>query len=245
MMVDMLIGSTLSALATGAGAIPILFLSRSLTHQWRDMLLAFTAGVMMSASMLGLIPQALSSGTFLSLAVGLCIGVLTLTLLEKMVPHIDLAHTEGSIAIDKKSLLVLAAITLHNIPEGLSVGVSYAAGEGSEIGNLIALAIGFQNAPEGLLVALFLFNQRISKGKAFFMAMGTGLIELVASIAGYYLTSVVDSLVPYGLAFAAGAMLFIIYKELIPESHGDGNEQSSTYAFIIGLLVMVFLIETF
>lgn len=244
-MFDMLVGSTLSALATGAGAIPILFLSRSLTHQWRDMLLAFTAGVMMAASMLGLIPQALSSGTFLSLVVGLCIGVLTLTLLEKMVPHIDLAHTEGSIAIDKKSLLVLAAITLHNIPEGLSVGVSYAAGEGSEIGNLIALAIGFQNAPEGLLVALFLFNQHISKGKAFFMAMGTGLIELVASIAGYYLTSVVDSLVPYGLAFAAGAMLFIIYKELIPESHGDGNEQSATYAFIIGLLLMVFLIETF
>ncbi|MGG3938535.1 ZIP family metal transporter [Anoxybacillus kestanbolensis] len=244
-MVDMLIGSTLSALATGADAVPILFLSRSLTHQWRDMLLAFTAGVMMAASMLGLIPQALSSGTFLSLVVGLCIGVLTLTLLEKMVPHIDLAHTESSIAIDKKSLLVLAAITLHNIPEGLSVGVSYAAGEGSEIGNLIALAIGFQNAPEGLLVALFLFNQRISKGKAFLMAMGTGLIELVASIAGYYLMSVVDSLVPYGLAFAAGAMLFIIYKELIPESHGDGNEQSATYAFIIGLLLMVFLIETF
>lgn len=244
-MFDMLVGSTLSALATGAGAIPILFLSRSLTHQWRDMLLAFTAGVMMAASMLGLIPQALSSGTFLSLVVGLCIGVLTLTLLEKMVPHIDLTHTENSIAIDKKSLLVLAAITLHNIPEGLSVGVSYASGEGDEIGNLIALAIGFQNAPEGLLVALFLFNQRISKGKAFFMATGTGLIELVASIAGYYLTSVVDSLVPYGLAFAAGAMLFIIYKELIPESHGDGNEQSATYAFIIGLLLMVFLIETF
>ncbi|MBW7651154.1 ZIP family metal transporter [Anoxybacillus sp. ST4] len=244
-MFDMLVGSTLSALATGAGAIPILFLSRSLTHQWRDMLLAFTAGVMMAASMLGLIPEALSSGTFLSLAVGLCAGVLTLTFLEKMVPHIDLAHTESSIAIDKKSLLVLAAITLHNIPEGLSVGVSYASGEGGEIGNLIALAIGFQNAPEGLLVALFLFNQRISKGKAFSMATGTGLIELVASIAGYYLTSVVDSLVPYGLAFAAGAMLFIIYKELIPESHGDGNEQSSTYAFIIGLLLMVFLIETF
>ncbi len=77
------------------------------------------------------------------------------------------------------------------------------------------------------------------------MATGTGLIELVASVIGFYLTSIVDALVPYGLAFAAGAMLFIIYKELIPESHGDGNEQSSTYSFIIGLLVMVFLIETF
>ncbi|MBB5354136.1 ZIP family zinc transporter [Anoxybacillus mongoliensis] len=244
-MFDMLVGSTLSALATGAGAVPILFLSRSLTHKWRDMLLAFTAGIMMAASMLGLIPEALSSGTFFALAIGLCVGVFTLTLLENIVPHIDLAHTKSGMKMDQKAVLVLAAITLHNIPEGLSVGVSYASGEQNHIGDLIALAIGFQNAPEGLLVALFLFNQHISKGKAFFMATGTGLIELVASIIGFYLTAVVQSLVPYGLAFAAGAMLFIIYKELIPESHGDGNEKSSTYAFIIGLLVMVFLIETF
>lgn len=244
-MVDMLIGSTLSALATGAGAVPILFLSRSLTHKWRDMLLAFTAGIMMAASMLGLIPEALSSGTFFSLMVGLCVGVLALTLLEDIVPHIDLAHAKSGIKIDQKALLVLTAVTLHNIPEGLSVGVSYAAGEQNHIGDLIALAIGFQNAPEGLLVALFLFNQHISKGKAFLMATGTGFVELVASVIGLYLTAVVQSLVPYGLAFAAGAMLFIIYKELIPESHGDGNEKSSTYAFITSLLVMVFLIETF
>ncbi len=244
-MFDMLVGSTLSALATGVGAVPILFLSRSLTHKWRDILLAFTAGIMMAASMLGLIPEALSSGTFFSLAIGLCVGVFTLTFLENIVPHIDLTHTKSGMKMDQKSLLVLAAITLHNIPEGLSVGVSYASGEQNHIGDLIALAIGFQNAPEGLLVALFLFNQHISKGKAFFMATGTGLIELVASVIGFYLTAVVQSLVPYGLAFAAGAMLFIIYKELIPESHGDGNEKSSTYAFIIGLLVMVFLIETF
>lgn len=244
-MVDMLIGNTLSALATGAGAVPILFLSRSLTHKWRDMLLAFTAGIMMAASMLGLIPEALSSGTFFSLMVGLCVGVLALTLLEDIVPHIDLAHAKSGIKIDQKALLVLTAVTLHNIPEGLSVGVSYAAGEQNHIGDLIALAIGFQNAPEGLLVALFLFNQHISKGKAFLMATGTGFVELVASVIGLYLTAVVQSLVPYGLAFAAGAMLFIIYKELIPESHGDGNEKSSTYAFITSLLVMVFLIETF
>lgn len=244
-MVDMLIGNTLSALATEAGAVPILFLSRSLTHKWRDMLLAFTAGIMMAASMLGLIPEALSSGTFFSLMVGLCVGVLALTLLEDIVPHIDLAHAKSGIKIDQKALLVLTAVTLHNIPEGLSVGVSYAAGEQNHIGDLIALAIGFQNAPEGLLVALFLFNQHISKGKAFLMATGTGFVELVASVIGLYLTAVVQSLVPYGLAFAAGAMLFIIYKELIPESHGDGNEKSSTYAFITSLLVMVFLIETF
>jgi ZIP family zinc transporter len=140
--------------------------------------------------------------------------------------------------------LILSAITLHNIPEGLSVGVSYASGA-SDTGNLIALAIGFQNAPEGLLVALFLVNQNISRIRAFILATLTGTIEIVTSFIGFYLTSFVKNLVPYGIAFAAGAMLFIIYKELIPESHGDGNERTSTYSFIFGLLFMILLIEVF
>ena len=124
------------------------------------------------------------------------------------------------------------------------MGVSYAS-QTEDTGNLIALAIGFQNAPEGLLVALFLVNQRISKFKAFILATLTGAIEIFTSLIGYYLTTFVQVLVPYGLSFAAGAMLFIIYKELIPESHGDGNERVSTYAFITGLLVMVFIIDIF
>ncbi|CAH0184025.1 Zinc transporter ZupT [Peribacillus frigoritolerans] len=167
---------------------------------------------------------------------------MTLTVMEQNIPHIDLSHTKSGIQFDEKALLIITAITLHNIPEGLSVGVSYAS-DTADTGNLIAFAIGLQNAPEGLLVALFLINQKIGKLTAFLIATLTGTIEIITGLLGYYLTSYIGFLVPYGLAFAAGAMLFIVYKELIPESHGDGNERTSTYSFIIGLLFMVILLE--
>lgn len=244
-MSTVVIGSLLSAMSTGLGALLILFMHRAVTHRWRDSLLAFTAGIMMAASTMGLIPEALNKGGFIELAIGVFLGVLTLTFMEKNIPHIDLQHSNKQIQFDEKALLIIAAITLHNIPEGLSVGVSYASPEGNDTGNLIAFAIGLQNAPEGFLVALFLINQHINKFKAFIIATLTGAIEIVTSLLGYFSTSYVNFLVPYGLAFAAGAMLFIIYKELIPESHGDGNERSSTYSFIIGLLFMILLLEMF
>jgi zinc transporter, ZIP family len=243
-MNEVIIGSVLSALSTGLGALIILFMQGTITHGWRDVLLAFTAGIMMAASTMGLIPEALNYGGFFPLAVGVFLGVLTLTLLEMNIPHMDLEHSKKNIQFDEKAMLIIAAITLHNIPEGLSVGVSYASNK-ADTGNLIAFAIGLQNAPEGFLVALFLINQKINKWKAFIIATLTGAIEIVTSFIGFYLTSFVKGLVPYGLAFAAGAMLFIIYKELIPESHGDGNERTSTYSFIVGLLFMILLIELF
>ncbi|PWW19506.1 ZIP family zinc transporter [Cytobacillus oceanisediminis] len=243
-MTGVFIGSVLSAFSTGLGALLILFMKGSVTHRWRDTLLAFTAGIMMAASTMGLIPEALNIGGFIPLAAGIFLGVLALTLLEKNIPHLDLQHSSKGIEFDEKAMLIIAAIILHNIPEGLSVGVSYASSS-QDTGNLIAFAIGLQNAPEGLLVALFLINQKISKLKAFMIATLTGAIEIVMSLLGFYLTSYIEFLVPYGLAFAAGAMLFIIYKELIPESHGDGNERTSTYSFITGLLFMIFLIEIF
>jgi ZIP family zinc transporter len=177
-----------------------------------------------------------------------CLGVLTgttaLTLLESVIPHIDLEHSRMNISMDTQSLLILSAITLHNIPEGLSVGVSYSS-EQTGLGGLIAFAIGLQNAPEGFLVALFLINQKVGRGKAFLLATLTGSVEIVSALAGNYLTSFVQGMVPYGLSFAAGAMLFIVYKELIPESHGDGHERSATFSFIVGLLAMVCLIQWF
>ncbi|TCK02092.1 UNVERIFIED_ORG: ZIP zinc transporter [Anoxybacillus amylolyticus] len=168
-MNQVLAGSVLSALSTGLGAVPILFMAKSLTHRWRDVLLAFSAGIMMAASMMSLIPESLKSGGFSTLTVGLSAGVLILTLLEMTVPHIDLEHTKSGLQFDEKAMLIIAAITLHNLPEGLSVGVSYASDSSSQIGNLIALAIGLQNAPEGFLVALFLINQQIGRLKAFLM----------------------------------------------------------------------------
>jgi zinc transporter, ZIP family len=177
-MGQVLVGSTLSALSTGVGALLILFLHGTITHKWRDILLAFTAGIMMAASLLSLIPESLAAGGILPLLIGIFLGVLTLTIMEKYIPHIDLEHSRKGIEIDEKAMLIVAAITLHNIPEGLSVGVSYAVDQ-SDTGNLIAFAIGLQNAPEGFLVALFLMNQKIKKFNAFIIATLTGAIEIV------------------------------------------------------------------
>ena len=238
-----LLGSFLSAMATGLGALPVL-LFRNVNHRSRDMLLAFTAGIMVAAAMLNLIPTALKEGGYVAITVGILTGTLVLSALEKTIPHMDLDHSRKDVAFDSKSLLIISAITLHNLPEGLSVGVSYASGSES-MGPLIALAIGLQNAPEGLLVAVFLLYQKVSRFRAFLIATATGSVEIITALLGYSATSAVEGLVPFGLSFAAGAMLFIVYKELIPESHGDGNELASTYAFIAGLLVMIGLIVLF
>lgn len=237
----MLIGSICSALSTGLGALPILFFKK-LTHRWRDLLLAFTAGVMVSASMFGLIPQALDVSNTFVVSVGVMMGVTILSLMEKFIPHIDVERPQK--VISDKAFLVVAALFLHNIPEGLSVGVSYAH-VNPELGAIVAIGIGLQNMPEGLLVALFLSYQEISRWKAFLVATLTGVVEIFAALLGYGMTHYVQGLVPYGLSFAAGAMMFIVYKELIPESHGDGNERISTFSFIFGLLAMIVLMDLF
>ncbi|EPR27451.1 Zinc uptake transporter [Geobacillus sp. WSUCF1] len=121
-MNGVLTGSVLSALSTGLGAVPILFMAKSLTHRWRDVLLAFSAGIMMAASMTSLIPEALRSGGFEALAIGLAAGVLVLTLLEMTVPHIDLEHTKSGLQFDEKAMLIIAAIAMHNLPEGCQSG---------------------------------------------------------------------------------------------------------------------------
>lgn len=242
-MESAILGSILSAMATGAGAIPILLI-KNVTHRWRDILLAFTAGIMMAASTFSLIPQALALSNLMIITIGLLVGTFVLNYMEKHIPHVDLEHTKYNMKLEQKAVLIITAITLHNIPEGLSVGVSYASGD-QGLGGLIAFAIGLQNAPEGFLVALFLVNQKISKGMAILIATLTGAVEVVTGIIGYALSAFVDGLVPYGLSFAAGAMLFIIYKELIPESHGDGNERFATYAFIIGLITMLYMVHIF
>ncbi|WP_309118351.1 ZIP family metal transporter [Paenibacillus sp.] len=243
-MQEVLVGSIVSALATGLGALPIL-LMKVVTHRWRDILLAFTAGIMVAATVFNLIPVALDHSNLLTVTIGILLGTCVLSVMERYMPHIDLEHSKSStVQFDQKSMLIITAITLHNLPEGLSVGVSYAS-ENAGLGPIIALAIGLQNAPEGFLVALFLVTQKVKKWQAFAIATLTGTVEIVTGLLGFFLTSYVSNLVPYGLAFAAGAMLFVVYKELIPESHGDGNESSSTFSFIFGLITMIALIEWF
>ncbi|MCL6601595.1 MAG: ZIP family metal transporter [Paenibacillus sp.] len=238
-----LMGSFLSAMATVLGAIPILFV-KQLSEKWKDVLVAFTAGIMVSASTFGLMPQAIMESGIIMLTLGLITGVLLLDLIEKNIPHIDVENKPGYTNMDSKALLVIIALFIHNIPEGLSTGFSYAS-EQTSLGPMVAIAIGAQNMPEGLILAVFLMNSRISRLKSLAIVTLTGLMEMISAIIGYFTASSIENMVGYGLAFAAGAMLFIVYKELIPESHGHGYERPSTYSFIFGLLVMVYITQFF
>ncbi|MBO9129844.1 ZIP family metal transporter [Bacillus sp. 165] len=238
-----IIGSIISAMVTGTGAIPILFM-RNVTHSLRDILLAYTAGVMVAASMFGLIPEALGQSNLAVFIIGITLGTLTLLALEFVLPHIEIEDMHFTEGIEQKAMLVIAAITLHNLPEGLSVGVSYAS-QNESLGGLIAFAIGIQNAPEGFLVALFLVNQNIGKWKALGLATLVEAVKIITALVGYFASSYVSGLVPYGLSFAAGAMLFIVYKELIPESHGDGHARTATVSFITGVVTMIYLLTVF
>src|SRR5690606_5252659 len=174
------------------------------------------------------------------LTVGLIVGILALDLIEKNVPHIDIERYKSVKQFDTKSLLVIIALFLHNIPEGLSTGFSYAS-ENEGLGPMIAIAIGAQNIPEGLILAVFLIQSSVSKLRAILIVTITGLVEVVSAIVGYFTAAYISWLIGFGLSFAAGAMLFIVYKELIPETHGHGYERPATYSFIIGLIVMIYI----
>jgi len=242
-MTAAIIGSFISAMATVLGALPLLFVKK-LSEKWKDVLIAFTAGIMVSATTFGLIPQALQESGLIIMTLGLLTGIIILDLLEKNIPHIDIEQGKGVTQFDSKSLLVIFALFIHNIPEGLSTGFSYAS-EDAGLGPMIAIAIGAQNMPEGLILGVFLMQSKVSKLKLLLIVTLTGLVEVVSAIIGYFTATYIQALIGYGLSFAAGAMLFIVYKELIPETHGHGYERSATYSFIIGLLVMIYISNFF
>ncbi|WEK54719.1 MAG: ZIP family metal transporter [Candidatus Cohnella colombiensis] len=242
-MESAIIGSVISAMATVLGAAPIFFITK-LSEKWKDILIAFTAGIMVSASTFGLMPQAIHESGMIGLTVGILLGIVMLDLIERNIPHIDVESDSPLAAFDAKSLLVIVALFIHNIPEGLSTGFSYAS-QSSGLGVMVAISIGAQNIPEGLILSVFLISSNVSKLKSFFIVFITGLMELVSAIVGYFTASGFGWISGYGLAFAAGAMLFISYKELIPESHSHGFERPSTYSFIVGLLAMVYISHWF
>ncbi|OXM83770.1 ZIP family metal transporter [Paenibacillus rigui] len=231
------IGSMTTSLCTALGALPALLFT-NVTHRGKDILLSFTAGIMVSASTYGLIPSALKLSNLAVLAAGILLGALFLTIMELLIPHEDPGHALVPKRNGSNSVLFVSAMALHNLPEGLSVGVSYGSSD-HDLGAIVAISIGLQNIPEGFLTALFLITHGIRRRIALLLAALTGCIELLFGWIGYQFSGNFMVLVPYGLAFAAGAMLFVVYKELIPESHGDGNERASTFAFIIGLLCMI------
>ena len=234
------IASLAAGVATGAGALPI-FLVRKVSDKILDVSLGFSAGIMLAATSFSLIVPAIDLSGPLVVALGILSGALVLHLIDRFVPHFHPAWGhEGPQSKLPRVWLFILAITIHNFPEGLAVGVSFGSGDVAT-GLVIALAIGLQNMPEGLAVALPLLREGYTKPRALWYATLTGLIEPVGGLLGIALVSVFQPILPWGLAFAAGAMLFIISDEIIPESHRKGFEREATFGLIIGFVVMMLL----
>ena len=239
-----IVGTILTGFATGVGALPVLFTTQ-VSDQLMDALLGFAAGVMLAATAFSLIVPAIDLGGIWPAVIGIFIGALFLALLDRWLPHTHFVKgTEGPSSTLRRVWLLIIAITLHNFPEGLAVGVGFGSGN---LGEAIALmiAIGLQNMPEGLAVALPLVREKWPRGKALLYAFGSGLAEPIAGLFGVVAVTLMRPLLPWGLAFAAGAMLYVVSDEIIPETHRRGFELQGTWGVVIGFLVMMYLDNVF
>ena len=237
-----LLASWLAGLATGLGGLLVVLLPH-LSRRVYDALLGFSGGVMLSAAALTLLWPALASGSAAAVTLGLLAGGVTVLLLERKVPHLE-PHFAPRLngPGTRLGLLLAAAITLHNLPEGLAVGVAFAPGSGS-LGVVVALAIALQNIPEGLAVATPVRAAGASRLTAVLWATVSGMAEPVAAAAGFHFVSAVRGLVPFGLAFAAGAMVFVVSDQLIPESHRQPSDKAPSLALLLGFLLVALLVR--
>jgi len=232
--------SLIAGLATGAGALPVLFTKR-ISDRLLDVMLGFSAGVMLAATSFSLIVPALDLSGPLVAVFGIILGALVLHLIDRFVPHFHPAlGAEGPPSKLSRVWLFVLAITIHNFPEGLAVGVSFGS-PNVAAGLAIATAIGLQNMPEGLAVALPLVREGYTRRKALLYGTLTGLVEPLGGLLGVALVSIFQPILPWGLAFAAGAMLFVVSDEMIPESHRKGFEREATFGVIAGFVVMMLL----
>lgn len=243
------LGSLAAGACTGMGGL-LVFLRAEWSRAAQASMLALAAGVMLGATVFSLLVPALdvvrsAGGSELHAALvaggGVCLGALGVWGLHAVTPHehfLKGREDPFAVALGRHWLFVLA-ITLHNIPEGMSVGVAY--GAGPTVGATVAGGIGLQNVPEGLAVAAALISAGSDRSRAFWIALATGLIEPVGGLVGAVSVAWSALLLPWGLAIAAGAMLFVISGEIIPETHRHGAEHRATLALVAGFVVMMLL----
>jgi ZIP family zinc transporter len=239
-----------AGLLTGAGALPV-FLVQRISEGVQDAMLGFAAGVMMAASVFSLILPALeqaqldfatNDAAVLVVIAGILIGGAALWLINEHVPHehFVLGHEGPPAERLQRIWLFVIAITLHNFPEGLAVGVGFGTGNlGS--GTALAIGIGLQNIPEGMAVAVALLTLEYSRKQAVAVATATGLVEPVGGLIGVVAVTLAEALLPWGLAFAAGAMIFVISDEIIPETHRRDHQNQATLGLMIGFVLMMYL----
>ncbi len=245
-----LIGSTIAGLLTGVGALPVLFAVR-VEHDLENLLLGFGAGVMLAATAFSLILPGLEAaerlgngrlGAALVMAAGILLGGIALARLGRWLER----HQLGSgpyaedVAGRARVLLFILAITLHNFPEGLAVGVGFGSGDIAD-GTTLAIAIGLQNMPEGLAVALAARAAGDPPGRAFRVGLLSGVVEPVGGLLGAGLVAVSQPFLPWSMAFAAGAMLFVISEEVIPEINRNGPPAVNSLGLLAGFVTMMLL----
>ena len=253
-----LMATTFTWFLTAAGA-SLVFFFKTINRQLFDGLLGFTGGVMIAASYWSLLAPAIAITPesnpgvpiWFPAAVGFLAGALFLFALDKVMPHLHInfpvSEKEGVETKMDRTMLLVMAITLHNIPEGLAVGVAFGAVahgmDGATIGAAMALAIGIgiQNFPEGLAVSMPLRRQGVSRFKSFWYGQLSAIVEPIAGVIGAAAVIYAFPILPYALAFAAGAMIYVVIEEVIPETQLDKYADTSTLGFIGGFIVMMVL----
>ena len=230
--------------ATVIGAI-IGFIFKRLSHRFSDIVLAFAAGVMLAAAVLGLVLPSLEYGGKFGLIVtvaGIFAGAVCLHLVDKLVPHLHkmMGGVEESDrgANLSKVLLFVTAIAIHNLPEGIAAGVGFGSGNTAQA-LMIAGGIALQNIPEGMVIIGPMLAAGVPPRRTLVLAMLTGVVEVVGTFIGYFAVSVASFILPFALAFAGGTMLYVISDEMIPETHAHGHQNGATYALLVGFCVML------
>lgn len=252
---EIAIGILLPLIGTTLGAGSVFFLKNEIKPLVQKGLLGFASGIMVAAAIWSLLIPALTMSeemgklSFIPAVAGFGLGILFLLLMDKIVPHlhIDSQKPEGLKSSLKNNTMLLLAVTLHNIPEGMAVGVTFA---GLAVGRnditaagAIALSIGIaiQNFPEGAIISLPLKSGGTSRKKAFLLGMISGVVEPIAALITILLTSIVIPVLPYLLSFAAGAMIYVVVEELIPEASAGEHSNIGTIGFAIGFMIMMAL----
>ena len=230
--------------ATVIGAL-IGFLFKGISHKFSDIVLAFAAGVMLAAAVVGLILPSVEYGGGWGIAItvlGIFAGAVCLNLVDKLVPHL---HKMAGADIEEhgksdlsRVMLFVMAIAIHNLPEGIAAGVGF--GSGDVTGALvIAGGIALQNIPEGMVIIGPMLAAGVKPRRTFLIAAMTGLVEVVGTLIGYFAVSISAAVLPFALAFAGGTMLYVISDEMIPETHAHGSERGATFSLLAGFCLML------
>lgn len=248
-------GLMIPFLGTALGAACVFFMKNQIRPLVQKTLLGFAAGVMVAASVWSLLipsmdmSEGLGKLAFIPAAVGFALGILFLLLMDRIIPHLHMDHEEpeGMKSSFKKTTMLALAVTLHNIPEGMAVGVVF-AGAMAKDSNItmagafaLALGIAIQNFPEGAIISMPLKSEGATKKKAFTLGMLSGIVEPAGAFLTILLADFVVPVLPYLLSFAAGAMIYVVVEELIPESAEGEHSNLGTIGFAVGFLIMMVL----